>query len=237
MARFVAALVLFASVPSRAEPPVNAPPDGFVALFNGRDFEGWRGFAPDASPYKIEAMSPQQREAWQARADRDLHKHWRVENGELVNDGRPPYLATVKDYSDFELLVEWRIAPGADSGIYLRGTPQVQIWDTTEAGGKRLLGAKHGSGSLWNNRNTTNRALVHADRPPGEWNAFRILMRGDRVAVELNGRLVVDDLPLENYWSRDKPLPRRGPIQLQTHGGEIRWRNIFLRESPENKGQ
>lgn len=237
MPRLFASLMVFASLPFHAEPPLIAPPDGFVALFNGRDLDGWRGFAPDASPYKLEAMAPEEREAWQARADRDVPKHWRVENGEFVNDGRPPYLATVKDYADFELLVDWKIAPGADSGIYLRGTPQVQIWDTTPEGGKRFLGAKHGSGSLWNNKRSTNRALVHADNPPGEWNAFRILMRGDRVVVELNGRLVVDDLPLENYWSREKPLPRRGPIQLQTHGGEIRWRNIFLRELAEGEGE
>ena len=49
----------------------------------------------------------------------------------------------------------------------------------------------------------------------------------------LNGKLVVDHATLENYYDRKTPIPARGPIQLQTHGGEIRWRNIFIREIPE----
>jgi hypothetical protein len=55
-------------------------------------------------------------------------------------------------------------------------------------------------------------------------------MVGDRVTVWLNDKLVVDNAVMENYFDRTQPVPARGPIQLQTHGGEIRWRNIFLRE-------
>ncbi|MBC7856305.1 MAG: DUF1080 domain-containing protein, partial [Pirellulaceae bacterium] len=74
--------------------------------------------------------------------------------------------------------------------------------------------------------------LVVADKPFGEWNHFRILMVDSRVSVWLNEKLVVDHAVLENYFDKDRklPVPRTGPIQLQTHGGEIRWRNIFLRE-------
>ena len=120
----------------------------------------------------------------------------------------------------------------ADSGIYLRGIPQVQIWDTTKEGGKWKLGADKGSGGLWNNpKNKPGRdPLVHADKPFGEWNHFRIIMKGSSVTIHLNGKLVVDNATLQNYFDKRGSLPKRGPIQLQTHGGEIRWRNVFLRE-------
>ena len=108
----------------------------------------------------------------------------------------------------------------------------MQIWDTTEAGGKWKIGADKGSGGLWNNSKGApgKDPRVLADKPFGEWNSFRILQIGSRTSVWLNGRLVVDDAAMENFWDRMKPLWARGPIQLQTHGGEIRWRNIFVRE-------
>ncbi|HXI50814.1 MAG TPA: DUF1080 domain-containing protein, partial [Candidatus Saccharimonadales bacterium] len=112
-----------------------------------------------------------------------------------------------------------------------RGCPQVQIWDSTETN-KFPLGADKGSGGLWNNSPGApgKDPLVLADKPFGEWNKFRILMVGARVSVWLNDKLVVDHALLENYYDRKKPLPARGPIELQTHGNEIRWRNVFLRE-------
>jgi len=160
-----------------------------------------------------------------------MRKHWRVENGELVNDGSGRYATTEKDYGDFELLVEYKTVPKADSGIYLRGVPQVQIWDHTNEKEFRN-GADKGSGGLWNNSAGApgKDPLVLADRPFGEWNKFRILMVGSRVTVWLNDKLVVDHANLENYYDRKTPVPAKGPIELQTHGGEIRWRNVFIRE-------
>ena len=76
--------------------------------------------------------------------------------------------------------------------------------------------------------------MVLADQPFGQWNKFRILMVGSRVTVWLNDKLVVDHALMENYYDRKTPIPAKGPIELQTHGGEIRWRNVFLREiSPD----
>jgi hypothetical protein len=69
-----------------------------------------------------------------------------------------------------------------------------------------------------------------ADKPFGEWNSFRIRQIGDKTWVWLNGKPVVDGAVMENYWDKTKPLPAKGPIMLQTHGGEIRWRNIFQHE-------
>ncbi len=154
-----------------------------------------------------------------------------MENNELVNDGFGAYATTEKDYGDFELLLEYKTVPKADSGIYLRGVPQVQIWDYTETN-KFSIGANKGSGGLWNNSAGApgKDPLVLADKPFGEWNKFRILMVGSRVSIWLNGKLVVDHAIMENYYDRKAGVPAKGPIQLQTHGGEIRWRNVKVRE-------
>jgi 3-keto-disaccharide hydrolase len=110
----------------------------------------------------------------------------------------------------------------------------VQIWDTTKEGGKWARGADKGSGGLFNNTlGAPGRdPLVLADRPFGEWNTFRILQVGERVTVYFNEKLVVNFARMENFWDRKRPLRKTGPILLQTHGGEIRWRNVFVREIP-----
>jgi hypothetical protein len=202
-------------------------PRGFTPLFNGTDLAGWRG-GDTFDHRKWLEMSEEARNGTNANWTADMRKHWSAQNGELVNDGHGRY---EKDYGDFELLVEYKTVPLADSGIYLRGVPQVQIWDFTETN-KFNLGADKGSGGLWNNSAGApgKDPLVLADKKFGQWNKFRILMVGARVSVWLNGKLVVDHANLENYYDRKKPVPPRGPIELQTHGGEIRWRNIFIRE-------
>jgi hypothetical protein len=206
------------------------PPSGFTPLYNGRDLSGWRG-GDTFDHRKWLALPEAERAAQEAEWTADMRKHWRAEGDELVNDGEGRYATTVKDYGDFELLVDYRTVAGADSGIYLRGSPQVQIWDYTDRT-KFEIGADKGSGGLWNNSPGApgKDPLVKADRPFGEWNRFRIQMVGSRVSVWLNEKLVVDHAIMENYYDRGTPVPPRGPIQLQTHGGEIRWRNIFVRE-------
>ncbi len=237
MVMVIVAVSLLSARPALAdEPQQNVPPQGFTALFNGKDLTGWWGL-PHFDPHKLQAMTADEREELKQKHDQAFRKHWRVENGELVNDGNGPFATTDADYGDFELWVEYKTVPNADSGIYLRGVPQVQIWDTTEAGGKWKHGADKGSGGLWNNQKHPNAPLVHADKPFGEWNSLRITMLGNNVTVYLNDQLVVDNVPLENYWHRDQPLPKTGPIQLQTHGGEIRWRNVFLREIKSGEGK
>ena len=207
------------------------PPPGFTALFNGRDLTGWWGLGTEHYD-KYRNLSPEALRERREKSLADIRRHWRVEKGELVNDGHGLYLTTNRFYRDFELLLEYKTVPRADSGVYLRGIPQVQIWDTTEEGGKWKLGADKGSGGLWNNAEGSpgRDPLVHADKPFGEWNRLRIVMIGPYVSVWLNGKRTVKDAELQNYFDRGAPIPPDGPIQLQTHGGEIRWRNIFLRE-------
>jgi hypothetical protein len=212
------------------------PPRGFVALFNGKDLSGWHGM-PHFDPRKLAAMSEEDRTAKLARDTEDARKHWTVEDGELVNDGHGAYLTTDREFGDIELLIDYKTVPKADSGIYLRGTPQVQIWDYTKEGGKWDRGADKGSGGLWNNSPGApgKDPLVLADKPFGEWNHLRIIQVGARTTVYLNDKLVVDNAPMENFWDRSQALFARGVIQLQTHGGEIRWRNVFLREIPADE--
>ena len=233
--RFVVALSAALAFCSTVNlPAASGPPPGFTPLFNGKDLVGWRG-GDTFDHRKWLAMPEAERTAKNAEWTADMQKHWRVENSELVNDGNGKYATTEKDYGDFELLVEYKTVPLADSGIYLRGVPQVQIWDHTNEKEFRN-GADKGSGGLWNNSPGTagKDPLVLADKPFGEWNKFRIIMVGARVSVWLNDKLVVDHANLENYYDRKTPIPAKGPIELQTHGGEIRWRNIFIRELGSN---
>lgn len=207
------------------------PPKGFIALFNGKNLDGWWGLGTE-NYKKYRDLSPDALKARQEASRADIQKHWRAENNELVNDGHGLYLTTNEFYGDFELLIDYKTVPKADSGIYLRGIPQVQIWDFTKEGGKWNIGADKGSGGLWNNPKGSagKDPLVLADKPFGEWNAFRIKMIGEFVSIWLNGKHVVKDAKLSNYFDRKNPVPADGPIQLQTHGGEIRWRNVFLRK-------
>ena len=208
-----------------------SPPEGFKAIFNGKDLSGWFGLG-HFDPQKLWAMSPAEREKLIKANDAEFRKCWTIENEELVNDGNGPYATTEKEYGDIEFLIDYKTVAKADSGIYLKMTPQVQIWDYTKEGGKWNIGADKGSGGLWNNKagSPGKDPSVLADKPFGEWNHFRIVQLGSRTTVELNEKRVVDNAIMENFWVAGKPLFAKGPIQLQTHGGEIRWRNIFIRE-------
>jgi HEAT repeat protein len=197
---------------------------GYTPLFDGRGFDGWKGLVAD--PPARAKMSPQELAKLQAEADDRMRAHWRVLDGVLVFDGKGESLCTAADYGDFELLVDWRIEKGGDSGLYLRGSPQVQIWDPAAN--------PVGSGGLYNNQKGKSVPSEKADRPVGEWNAFRVIMIGERVSVYLNDKLVVDNVVLENYWERDKPIYPTGQIELQAHGNILYFRNIFLREIPRD---
>lgn len=229
-------VVLLLQVVAVAEKP--QPPKGFRALFNGKDLTGWYGL----NPHTAARLSGEKKEANLAQQREEFPDHWRVENGELVNDGHGPYATTEEEFGDMEFLIEYKTVPKADSGIYLRGTPQVQIWDWNQTfDSKRPTRRPHlGSGGLFNNTpNTLGRDPVWfvCDRPFGQWNQFRIKQIGARTWVWLNNRAVVEGAVMENYWDREKPLPETGPIMLQTHGGEIRWRNIFVREIGEQEAE
>lgn len=226
--RVVRHTMLAAALTLTAPLALAGAPEGFTEIFNGKDLSGWHG----DNPHDTVKAAEGERDAAIAAQQPEFTAHWSVQDGELVNDGHGPYATTDKNYGDVEFHIEYKTVPLADSGIYLRGTPQVQIWDWTEAGGKWNLGADKGSGALWNNTEGTDGRLPLAlkDKPFGEWNSLKITQIGARTSIIFNDTLVVDNAIMENYWDRALPLPATGPIHLQTHGGEIRWRNIYVRE-------
>lgn len=202
--------------------------EGFVSIFNGKDLTGWKGLV--SNPIARAKMTPAQLAKAQEKADEVMRRDWHVEDGMIVFTGSGgDNLCTDKQYGDFEMYVDWMLDPAgpeADAGIYLRGTPQVQIWDTSRVN----VGAQVGSGGLYNNQTNPSKPTKVADRKLGEWNSFYIKMVGDRVTVLLNGEKVVDEIILENYWDRKQPIFPVEQLELQAHGSKAYYRNIYVKE-------
>lgn len=217
------ALSVFLGVIPFAFSADNTPPEGFTALFNGKDLSGWKGLVGD--PEKRATLKPEELASLQKVADERMNAHWKAVDGVLVFDGKGDSICTAKDYGDFEMYVDWKIEKGGDSGIYLRGSPQVQIWDPSNPSAGGI-----GSGGLYNNKKNPSKPSIVADNPVGEWNTFYIKMVGDKVTVKLNGKLVVDNVTMENYWDYDKPIYPTGQIELQNHGNSLYFKNIYIKE-------
>jgi hypothetical protein len=202
-------------------------PAGFTSLFNGKDLAGWHGY----NPHSVTKLTGEKKDAMLKKMRDEFPQHWSVKDGEIYNPGTGPYATTDQEYGDFELTLEYNMSPKGDSGVYLRGAPQVQIWDPTDEKAFKH-GAQLGSGALWNNSpgKPGKDPLVLADKPAGEWNTLRVVMVGARVSVWLNGKQTVDHATMENYYDRKSALAAKGPICLQTHGAPIRWRNVAIRE-------
>jgi len=216
-------IVLSLTIPAAAVDAQGQPPEGFTAIFNGKDLTGWKGLAgKGGSPENRAKMTPEELAKDQAAADKLMNAHWSVQDGVLVFDGKGKSLCTAKDYRDFEMYVDWKIKEKGDSGIYLRGSPQVQIWDF------KLRNI--GSGGLFNNQKNPSKPSELADKPVGEWNTFYIRMVGEHVDIKLNGKTVVDNVVLENYWNRKRPIYPTGQIELQNHGNTLYFRNVYIRE-------
>jgi hypothetical protein len=205
----------------------NLPYDnGFVSLFNGMDLTGWKGLV--MNPIARAKMSDSALKAAEQKANEKMKNDWIAKDGLLVFTGHGDNLATEKKYGDFEMYVDWKITEKGDAGIYLRGSPQVQIWDTS----RREVGAQVGSGGLYNNIKNQSKPLVVADNKIGDWNNFHIIMKGAEVTVYLNGVLVTDNVTLENFWDRKSPIFAKEQIELQAHGTYVAYRNIYIREIP-----
>jgi hypothetical protein len=223
----------------------NQPPDGFVSLFNGKDFSGWK--VPEGD-----------------------NGHWKIIDDVIDYDAESEAkgeksLRTQKEYGDFALQLDWRIKetpytnpnvyyilpdgthardvrgkelrfplPDSDSGIYIRGSPghQINIWCWPIGSGEMY-------GVRMDRKNPPElRAAVtprtQADKPVGEWNRFEITVRGKMVTVVLNGKTVIPQVEIPS-------LPERGPVALQHHGSKrggqwtsppalMQFKNIFIKE-------
>jgi len=207
---------------------VSTKEKGYVAIFNGKDLTGWKGLVEN--PIQRAKMTKKESTQKQIKADEAMRNDWTVEDGSLTYIGKGfDNLCTVKQYGDFEMYVDWKLdshGSEPDAGIYLRGTPQVQIWDVTRIN----AGAQVGSGGLYNNQKKRSTPLKVADNKLNEWNSFYIKMIGDKVTVYLNGVLVVDNVPLENFWDRKSPIFPKEQIELQAHGSKVYFKNIYVKE-------
>lgn len=197
--------------------------NGFVSLFNGKDLTGWKALV--GNPITRSKMAATELDNQQKIANEKTKGDWIVKDGLLIFTGHGDNLATIAQYGDFDMYVDWKITAQGDAGIYLRGTPQVQIWDTS----RRDAGAEVGSGGLYNNQKNKSKPLVVADNKIGEWNTFHIIMKGEKVTVYLNGVLVTDNTTLENYWDKTLPIFAKEQIELQAHGTYVAYRNIYLK--------
>lgn len=204
----------------------NPTDGGFVAMFDGKSLNGWKGLV--GNPLTRAKMTPNELKLAQEKADKEAAENWIPENGTLLFPGKGNNLCSEKQYDDFEMYVDWKLYPGPepDAGIYLRGTPQVQIWDTARV----KVGAQVGSGGLYNNKVNPGKPMKVADLKLGSWNTFYIKMIGERVTVYLNGELVTDNVILENYWDRSQPIFPFEQIELQAHGSKVAYRDIYIRE-------
>ncbi len=197
---------------------------GFHPLFDGESLEGWQGVF--SNPIKRAEMSASALAKKQSKANETMRKGWKAEDGLLIFTGEGENIGTVRDFGNFELMVDWKITPDGDAGVYLRGTPQVQIWDTA----RTEVGAEVGSAGLYNNKTHPSDPEKVADHAIGEWNTFHIKMVDEKVTVYLNGERVVDEVILENYWDRAKAIFPSGPIELQAHGTYVAYRDIYVKE-------
>lgn len=220
-------------------------PAGFVPLFNGRDFTGWKIPEGDNGHWKIvdgvidyDAESEAQRDKnlWTEREYGDfvLQVDWRLKETPYINPNVPIILASGLHKKDERGKEMTMAVPDSDSGILLRGQgkSQVNIWNWPT-----------GSGEVYGYRMDRNmppevRAGVtpkkNADKHIGEWNTFEITLRGDRLTVKLNGETVIEQAQLPG-------IPPRGRIGLQHHGGKrdgkwvsppslVQFRNIYIKE-------
>jgi hypothetical protein len=199
-----------------------APPPGFVSLFNGKDFTGWKVPEGDNGHWKIldgvidydaQSEAPGDKNLWSVAeyGDFTLRLEWRIKETPYVNPNVPIIRVDgthKKDAAGKEI----RLAvPDSDSGVYVRGSSKAQI---------NMWAWPIGSGEVYGYRMDAKmppevRAGVtpkaNADRDIGQWNAFEITMKGDRLTVILNGITVLDNAQLPG-------VPARGPLALQHHG-------------------
>jgi hypothetical protein len=197
---------------------------GWIALFDGTDLSAWRGYRRDDVPA-----------GWQAR------------DGVLVFDpaaGDGGDIVTRESFGDFELVLDWRIGPGGNSGIFYRvdedadiiwhHAPEVQILD--DAGHADGASALTSAGSAYALYPPTEDVV----NPPGEWNYVRIVARGPRVEHWMNGSKIVEYEIGSPDWNRRvadskfAEYPRfaqatEGRIGLQDHGNMVWFREIRIR--------
>ena len=171
-------------------------------------------------------MTPEQLAEAQKKADKRMRDHWKVVDGVLHYDGKGQSLCSAKDYSDIELWVDWKITAGRrQRNLSARQPASADLGPVQHEDCRGRFGWP-----LQQPKTSARSAGEKVDRPIGQWNRFFIRMLGDKVTVYFNGKLVVDNVVLENYWERKKPIYPKGQIELQHHNSALFYKNIYLRE-------
>ena len=219
-------------------------PEGFVSLFNGRNFTNWKVPQGDNGHWKImngvidyDAESEaQDKNLWSEKEYRDfiLYVDWRIKEVPWKNPNVPFILPSGLHKLDADGKEITMIVPDSDSGILLRGEGKCQanIWNWPVGSGEVYGYRTDDKMPPEVRRGVTPR--VHADKNIGEWNTFKITMKSNRMTVELNGILVIENALLPD-------LPEKGRIGLQHHGSKrdgewvsppslVQFRNIYIKE-------
>ena len=199
--------------------------DGWKVLFDGRTTAGWRN-------YRKTTISP----------------GWTVENGSLVRSGKDAGdIITADQYRNFDLVLDWKVAEGGNSGVFYRATQEGDyIWQSAPEM-QVLDDAKHSDGKSPLTSAGSNFALYEAPRgaakPAGEWNTARLLVNGNHVEHWLNGTKLLEYELGSDEWKqrvagskfRTMPLYGKAPegyIGLQDHGDRVEFRNIRIKVLP-----
>jgi hypothetical protein len=240
----VSFLAFGAGVYAQECPNPSGIPDGFEILFDGEDFTNWKVPEGDNGHWKIidgvidyDAQSEASvKDLWTEREFQDfiLYVDWRIKETPYVNPNVPIILPDGSHKRNAEGEEIRMKVPDSDSGIYLRGSSksQVNIWCWPIGSGEVYGYRTDRSMPVKVRRGVTPSTL--ADNDIGEWNTFRIKLKGDRLTVDLNGQRVLDEAQLPG-------IPASGPIGLQHHGSKtngewvsppalVQFRNIYIKE-------
>jgi hypothetical protein len=196
-----------------AEEKKEGPPEGFTALFNGKDLTGWK--------------------VLNGKMDR-----WGAENGLMFVQGSGGgWLMTEKEYGDFEIRLEYKVPKGGNSGVALRaplmGDPayqgmEIQILDDYADQYKNLRPTQY-TGSIYDVVPPAKRVT----KPAGEWNSMRIVARGRQVTIWVNGEQIVDanlDDQKASFAKHPGLERKEGHLGLQSHDGRVEFRNIYVKQ-------
>jgi len=243
--RFLISTFLFALVCTQVSAQqAKKIPDGFVSLFNGKDFTSWKVPEGDNGHWKIingvidyDAESEaEDKNLWSAKQYRDfiLYVDWRIKEVPWINPNVPLILPSglhKKNEKGEEITMA---VPDSDSGILLRGEGKCQanIWNCPVGSGEVYGYRMDDKMPADVRKGVTPR--VNADKHIGEWNTFKITMKSNRMTVELNGIIVIENALLPG-------LPESGRIGLQHHGSKrngewvsppslVQFRNVYIKE-------
>lgn len=169
--------------------------DGFEALFNGRDFTGWR--------FSLQKTG----DPWP--------ENWKIKDGVIYLTGAMrPHIVTTREFGDFEMKFEWRaLTPKFNSGFYIRSKP--------DAGNNQIRVDRNYEGAFLAGTITGAKPMPTLQKAVGEWNEWRVLVKGTAVTLWCNGKLA---------WEATGLAPARGHIGLQAEGTPMEFRNLQVRE-------